>query len=136
MKRPHVKRPGYCNRKDDRCDTQPKKLGHEKSRSNGKVPFPIHSFLDKPAKYSWADCSENPANQRKQALRSVISAHHAVIDNRYLSNNDPSPMESDHMEGVVDQSLDRCSLSDYNNEAFMTYKAPPPPAHKKTAEKI
>ncbi len=45
-KRPFIKCPGYCNRKEDRCDNQPKKLGYEKPKSNGKVPCPIHSLLD------------------------------------------------------------------------------------------
>jgi hypothetical protein len=134
-KHPCVECPSYRDRKDARCDNQPKSLGHEKPRSNGKVPCPIHSLLDKLAKHSCADCSENPANQRMQAPQSTISAHHAAIDNHYRSNN-CSPMELDHTEGVDDQSLDRHSLSDYNDNAFVTFKAPPPPVRKKTAEKI
>ncbi len=50
-KRPRIKHPGYCNRKVDRCNNQPKKLGYEKPKSNGKVPCPIHSFPDKPVKH-------------------------------------------------------------------------------------
>ncbi len=45
-------------------------------------------------------------------------------------------MELDHTEAVDDQSLDRCSFSNYNDDAFVTFKAPPPPAHKKIAEKV
>jgi hypothetical protein len=128
--------PGYRDRKDNRRDNQLKKLGYEKPKSNGKVPCPIHSFPDKPAKHSWADCSENPANQQKQALQSAVSAHHAAANNHYLSNDDRSPMELDHNEAVDDQSLNRCSFSDHNNNAFVTFKAPPPPACKKVEEKV
>jgi hypothetical protein len=45
-------------------------------------------------------------------------------------------MESDHTEGVDNQSLDHRSLSNYNNNAFMTFEAPPPLVGKKAAEKI
>jgi hypothetical protein len=67
-KAPYIKCPGYCNKKDDCHDNQPKKLGYEKPKS-GKVPCPIHFFPDKPAKHSWAKHSKNLANQRKQALQ-------------------------------------------------------------------
>ncbi len=40
------------------------------------------------------------------------------------------------MEAGDDQSLDCCSLSNYNNNAFVTFEAPPPPACKKVAEKV
>ncbi len=133
---PCVELPGYCDRKDNRRDNQLKKLGYEKPKSNSKVPCPIRSFLDKPVKHSWADCSKNPATKRKQYPQSAVSAHHSAIDNCYLSNDDHSPMEADHTEAVDDQSLDRCSFSNYNNYAFVTFKAPPPPACKKAAEKV
>ncbi len=45
-------------------------------------------------------------------------------------------MESDHTEAVDNQSLKCCSFSDYNDNAFVTFKAPPPPARKKAAEKV
>ncbi len=45
-------------------------------------------------------------------------------------------MELDHTEAVDDQSLDCHSLSDYNDDAFMTFKAPPHLACKKAAEKV
>jgi hypothetical protein len=114
---------------------QPRKLGYEKPKSNGKVPCPIHSFPDKPAKHSWANCSKNPTNQKKLALQSMVDAHHATIDDCYLSNNDRSAMESDHTEAVDDQNLDRCLPSNYN-DAFITFLAPPPPACTKAAEKV
>jgi hypothetical protein len=87
-------------------------------------------------KHLWADFSKNPANQQKQALRSAVSAHHAAINNHYLSDDDHNPMESDHTGAVDDQSLDRCSFTNYNNNPFMTFEAPPPPARKKAAEKV
>ena len=111
-KRPRFECPGYCNRKEDHCNNQPKKLGHERPKSNGKVLCPIHSFPDTP-EHSWADCSDNPANQRKQAPQSTVRAHHTAVNNCYLSNDedDCSSIESDHMEAVNNQSLNRHSLS-------------------------
>jgi hypothetical protein len=93
---PCIKRPSYHNRKEDRCNNQPKKLGYEKPKSNSKVPCLIHSFPDKPAKHLWADCLENPANQKKPAPQSVVDAHHAAINNCNLSDDDRSPMELYH----------------------------------------
>jgi hypothetical protein len=45
-------------------------------------------------------------------------------------------MESDHTEAVDNQILDCHSFSDYNDNAFVTFEAPPPPACKKVAEKV
>jgi hypothetical protein len=45
-------------------------------------------------------------------------------------------MESDHMEAANNQSLNHCSLSNYNNNAFVTFEAPPSPACKKATEKV
>jgi hypothetical protein len=95
----------------------------------------IHFFSDKLAKHSWADCSKNPANQKKPAPLITVNTHHAVVDNRYLSNDSHSQMELDHMEAADDQTLDRCLSSNYNN-AFATFKAPPSPAHKKMSGKV
>jgi hypothetical protein len=63
----NIERSSNCNRKDDRCNNQPKNLGYEKPRSNSKVQCSIHSFPDKPAKHSWADCSKNLAGQPDEA---------------------------------------------------------------------
>jgi hypothetical protein len=136
VKRPRIKHSGYHNRKDYHHDNQPEKLGYEKPKSNSKVLCPIHSFPDKLAKHSWAKCSKNPANQRKPAPQLVVNAHHTAIDNRYLSNDDHSPMELDHTKAANNQSLDCCSFSNYNDHAFVTFEAPPPPARKKGAEKV
>jgi hypothetical protein len=130
-KHPRIEHSGNHDRKDNCCDNQPKKLGYEKPKSKGKVLCPNHSTLDKLAKHSWADCSENQENQKKPALRSMVNAHHAAIDNRYLRNDDSSPMESDHMEAANNQSLGRCLSSNYDN-AFVTSKLLPPlPARKR-----
>jgi hypothetical protein len=134
-KHPCVKRPGHRDRKDDRRNNQPKKLGYEKPRSNDKVPCPIHSFPDKLVKHLWTECSKKPANQRKPAPQSAVNAHHAAVDDRYLRDDNRSPIESNHTEAVNNQSLDRRSFSDCNNNAFMTFEAPPPPVCKKAAEK-
>jgi hypothetical protein len=134
-KRPCIERSGNRNRKDNRRNNQPKKLGHEKPRSNSKVPCPIHSFSDEPAKHSWANCSKNPANQKKPALQSAVDAHHAAIDDCYLSNNDHSAMELDRTEAADDQSIDHRSSSNFD-DVFVTFLAPPPPAHNKVAENV
>ncbi len=134
-KHPYIKCPGYPDRKDDHRNNHPKKLGYEKPKSNSKVLCPIHSFPDKPAKHSSADCSKNPANQKKPAPQSGVNTHHAAINNCYLSNDHRSQMDVDHTEAADNQNLDHRSLSTYNN-SFVTFKAPPPPAHKKVAEKV
>ncbi len=81
-KHPRIKHPGHCDSLDNHCDNQPNNLDYEKPKSNSNVLHPIHSFLDKLAKHSWADCFKNLANQRKQALQSMVNAHHAKVDNR------------------------------------------------------
>jgi hypothetical protein len=116
-------------------NNQPKKSGYEKPRSNGKVPCPFHSFPNKTAKHTWANCSEKPANQKKPALQSTVNAHHAAIDNCYLSNDDRSAMELDCTEAANDQSLDHCLFSTFD-DAFVTFLARPPTARKKAAEKV
>ncbi len=143
-KRPCIKHPGHSNRKDDHCNNHPKKLGYEKLKRNVKVSCPIYSFLDKPVKHLWADCSKNQANQRKQAPRSAVNAHHAAIDNCYLSIDDRSLMKSDNTEATNDHSLN-CHLTRDYNDSFVSFEAPlplvafeapPPPACKKVAEKV
>ncbi len=67
--------------------------------------------------------------------RPTRRCHYTVIDDCYLSNDDHSPMESDHMVAANNQSLNHCSSSDYDN-AFVTFKAPPPPERKKAAERV
>jgi hypothetical protein len=66
----------------------------------------------------------------------VVNAHHAAINNCYLSNDNRSPIEPDHTEAANNQSLNCCSFSNYNNNAFVTFEAPPPPVRKKAAEKV
>jgi hypothetical protein len=78
----------------------------------------------------------NPANQRKQAPQSEVNAHHAAMNNCYLSNDGHSLMELDHTEAADNQNLDRCSSSNYTNNAFVIFEAPPPPVHKKAAKKV
>jgi hypothetical protein len=73
--------------------------------------------------------------RRSRPHKSAVDTHHATINNRYLSNNNLSAMELDRSEAADNQSLDRCSFSNFNN-AFITFLAPPPPAHKKAAEKV
>ncbi len=45
-------------------------------------------------------------------------------------------MELDHTEAADNQSLDHHLFSNYNDNAFVTFKGPPPPACKKVAEKV
>jgi hypothetical protein len=66
----------------------------------------------------------------------MVNAHHTAIDNHYLSNDNRSPMELDHREAADNQSLNCCSSSNCNNDTFLTFEAPPPPACKKVAEKV
>ena len=58
-------------------------------RAKGCVSTPcmMHSFPDRPAKHTWAKCSENPANQKKPAKRE--QAYHAH-DTRRPASNGPS----------------------------------------------
>ena len=104
-------------------------------RSNSKILCPIHSFPDKPARHTWAECLEKPSKQKKPALQSAVDAHHAAIDDCYLSNNDHSAMELDRTEAADDQSIDHRSSSNFD-DVFVTFLAPPPPAHNKVAENV
>jgi hypothetical protein len=85
--------------------------------------------------HTWANCSENPANQKKLASQSAVDAHHTMNKNRYLSDDNCSAMESDCTEAANNQSLDRCLSSNFDN-AFVTFLAPLPPGWKKAAEKV
>ncbi len=93
----------------------------------------------------WADCSENPANQWKQAPQSAVNAHQGAINNRYLRDDKRSLMKLDNAEATNNHSLNRCLTCDYNI-AFVSFEAPhplvtfeappPPPVRKKVAEKV
>jgi hypothetical protein len=65
----------------------------------------------------------------------VVDAHHAAIDNHYLSNDNCGLMELDHTEAANNQSLDHCLSSDYK-DAFIKFLASPPPKCKIAAEKV
>jgi len=47
----------------------------------------LHSYPDCPAKHAWADCSENPANQKKPVQKEQVYYAH---DNRRPASNGPS----------------------------------------------
>jgi hypothetical protein len=65
-----------------------------------------------------------------------VDAHHAAIDNHYLSSNNQSVMDSDCMEAAGnDRSISHCSNSNLDDN-FATFLAPPPSAHKTVAEKV
>ena len=50
----------------------------------------MHSYPDRPAKHAWADCSENPANQKKPVKKELVYYAH---DNRCPASNGPSDDE-------------------------------------------
>ncbi len=135
-KRPHIKCPRYRDRKDDRCNNQPKKLGYVKPRSNGKVSCPIHSFPDKPAKHSLAKCSKiwPTRGSRPRKARSTHITLPLTIATLVMTTAVQWSWTT--QKAVDDQSLNRCSFSDYKDNVFVTFKAPPPPACKKAAEKV
>jgi hypothetical protein len=132
---PSIKRSTH-KRKDDHCNNQPKKAGYKKPRSNGKVRGPIHSFPDKPARHTWAECLENLANQKKPASQSTVDAHHTLINNCYLSNDDGSAMDSDCTKAAnnKDRSINRRLFSNFDDN-FATFLAPPLSVCTKAAEK-
>ncbi len=100
-----------------------KKADYEKSRSNSKVPCPIHSFPDKPTKHTWTECLENPANQRKPALQSRVNAHHTTTNNCYLSNDDKSAMDSSYTGAAEkDNNSVHCCLFSDNNDKYSPFR--------------
>jgi hypothetical protein len=104
------------------------KLGYKKSRSNGKVLCPIHSFPD-----LWQCICGLSALRIRPTRESqyVVDAHHAAIDNCYLSNDNRSGMDISHMGAIDDNgSVDRCLFSNSNNN-IATFLAFPLPARKK-----
>jgi hypothetical protein len=77
---------------------QPNRVCYRKNRSNGKILCRIHSFPNKPARHTWAECSENLINQWKPALQIVVDAHQTAINNCYLRDDDHSSMDSSDTE--------------------------------------
>ena len=64
------------------CNNQPfdrKSASAGQAKGNGGTPCALHSYPDRPAKHAWADCSENPANQKKPVKKELAYYAH---DNR------------------------------------------------------
>ena len=55
------------------CDNQPRErkslAGCEKDGKGKLTPCKMHSYPGCPAKHGWAECSENPTNQKKPAAK-------------------------------------------------------------------
>ena len=59
----------------------------------------MHSYLDRPAKHAWADCSENPANQKKPEKKE--QAYYADANRRPASNG---PSNDDYRTDAASES--------------------------------
>ncbi len=87
------KRPRNERRSDreKNCDgnNQPfdrKSASAGQAKGNSGTPCVLHSYLDCPAKHMWAECSNNPANQKKPVKREQAYYAH---DTRRLASDGP-----------------------------------------------
>jgi len=102
----------------------------------------LHSYLDRPAKHAWADCSENPANQKKPEKKE--QAYYAHTNHRPASDG---PSNDDYHMDVASKSEDSsrrsvlscCSGDSYADDNYAVSITPTsrkraklkPPARKK-----
>jgi hypothetical protein len=61
----------------------------------------LHSYPDRTAKHGWADCSENPANQKKPVKKEQAYYAH---DNRHPASDGSS--DYDYRKNVASESKD------------------------------
>jgi hypothetical protein len=61
----------------------------------------LHSYPDRPAKHAWADCSDNPANQKKPVKKELAYYAH---DNRRPASDGPS--DDDYRTDAASESED------------------------------
>jgi len=47
-----------------------------RAKGNDGTSLALHSYSDHPAKHAWADCSENPANQKKPVKKEQVYYAH------------------------------------------------------------
>ena len=92
-----------------------------RAKGNGGTPCALHSYPDRPAKHAWADCSENPANQKKPVKKELVYYAH---DNRRPASNGPSDDEyrTDAASEIKDSSRrsvsSRCSGDSYADDNY------------------
>jgi hypothetical protein len=94
----------------------------------------LHSYPDRPAKHAWADCSENPANQKKPVKKEQAYYAH---DNRRPASNGPS--NDDYRTNAASKSedsslhsvLSHCSGDSYADD---NYAVSITPTSRKRAE--
>ncbi len=66
--------------------------GREKDGKGKGSPCEMHSYLGRPAKHEWAECSESPVNQKKLAAKRAEpyyahDKHHPASDAASLSKH-------------------------------------------------
>jgi len=61
----------------------------------------LHSYPDRPAKHAWADCSENPTNQKKPIKKELEYYAH---DNHRPASDGPS--NDDYRTDAASESKD------------------------------
>ena len=100
------------------CNNQPREqkslAGRKKDGTGKSTPCKMHSYPGHPAKYSWAECSENPANQKKPTAKRA-EAYYAH-DERCPASNTASL--SNHRTVLVSDKSNNeySSRSDYSND--------------------
>ena len=102
-KQPRDKRRSEREKNRDR-NNQPfdrKAASAGRAKSNGGIPCALHSYPDRPAKHAWADCLENPANQKKPVKKELAYYAH---DNRCPASNGPS--DDDYRTDAASESED------------------------------
>jgi len=122
-KRPRDERRSEREKNRDR-NNQPfdrKSASAGRAKSNGGTPCTLHSYPDHPAKHAWADCSENPANQKKPVKKELAYYAH---DNRRPASDGPS--NDDYRTDAASKSEDssrrsvssRCSGDSYADDNY------------------
>ena len=88
--------------------------GREKDGKGKFTPCKIHSYPGCPAKHGWAECSENPANQKKLAAKRA-EAYYAHDERRPASK---AASLSNHRTALADKFSNEYedSRSDYSDD--------------------
>ena len=90
-----------------------------RARSNGGTPCALHSSSDRPAKHTWAECSENPANEKKSVKKEqAYYAHDNCRPASDASDDDEYRTEvaSDDDESSRCSTLSRRSSDSYADD--------------------
>ena len=80
--------------------------GREKDGKGKGSPCEMHSYLGRPAKHEWAECSESPANQKKPAAK-CAEAYYAHDERHPVS--DAASLSKHHTVLASDKSSKRYS---------------------------